>query len=165
MQRTFILLALALSLAAAQLMDPVIDADDSDLDDEQWVRVPGGVWLHRECIYSVPSGHVIDKIVRSPRRDVSMPFSSACMRCVGAVPIRCAPGAARGSDLLYCMIQTCFYPFSSPIPLTPPALRLQDVHYTPSNELMTHMNASFTAPTLPANDDGQVVYFWPGFKR
>jgi len=39
-----------------------------------------------------------------------------------------------------------------------------DVHYTPSSEVMQHMNASFTAPQLPTQDDGQVVYFWPGFK-
>jgi len=39
-----------------------------------------------------------------------------------------------------------------------------DVHYTPKTELMSKMNASFVAPSLPTNDDGQVVYFWPGFK-
>jgi len=40
-----------------------------------------------------------------------------------------------------------------------------DVHYTPSAEQMTHMNASWTVPALPAQrNDGQVVYFWPGFK-
>jgi len=39
-----------------------------------------------------------------------------------------------------------------------------DVHYTPSSELMTLMNASFVAPSLPSEDDQQVVYFWPGFK-
>jgi len=39
-----------------------------------------------------------------------------------------------------------------------------DVHYTPSSELMTLMNASFVAPSLPDQDDEQVVYFWPGFK-
>jgi len=39
-----------------------------------------------------------------------------------------------------------------------------DVHYTPSTELMKSMNASFVAPSLPSQDDSQVVYFWPGFK-
>jgi len=29
---------------------------------------------------------------------------------------------------------------------------------------MTQMNASWIVPDLPSQEDGQVVYFWPGFK-
>jgi len=55
-------------------------------------------------------------------------------------------------------------PYRAQLTVPEDQLYNMDVHYTPSSELMTHMNASFTAPTLPAQDDGQVVYFWPGFK-
>ncbi len=60
MMRAYLLLSMAVVLTVAQWDS----AADEALDEEdQWVRVPGGVWLHRDCIYSVPSGHVIDKIV------------------------------------------------------------------------------------------------------
>jgi len=41
---------------------------------------------------------------------------------------------------------------------------MMDVHYTPSSELMTQMNGSWTVPTAPPSDVGQTLYFWPGFK-
>jgi hypothetical protein len=39
-----------------------------------------------------------------------------------------------------------------------------DVHYSPSNGFVTQLNASWNVPGLPSSNDGQVVYFWPGFK-
>jgi len=80
-----------------------------------------------------------------------------------------------GGSLIH---KSCLYPVENgfvvdkitPCPyraqLTVPEDQLynMDVHYMPSSELMMNMNASFTAPQLPAQDDGQVVYFWPGFK-
>jgi len=41
---------------------------------------------------------------------------------------------------------------------------MMDTHYTPSSELMTLMNASWVVPSAPTQDDGQILYFWPGFK-
>jgi len=59
-------------------------------------------------------------------------------------------------------VQPC--PFIANLKVPEDQLYNMDVHYTPNSEVMQSMNASFIAPTLPAQDDSQVVYFWPGFK-
>jgi len=57
-------------------------------------------------------------------------------------------------------ITTCQYP-----PKRSPSLQIyaMDVHYAPPAGA-TQMNASWIVPKEPSEDDGQVVYFWPGFK-
>jgi len=53
------------------------------------------------------------------------------------------------------------------IPEPQPNLQIyaMDVHFSPSGgKAVTAMNASWTVPSLPKSNDGQVVYFWPGFK-
>jgi len=90
---------------------------------EQWVRVPGGHLIHRDCIYKVKSGTVIDEIKPCPH----------IAKLVGA-----------GDD--------------------PTQIYNMDVHYTPASEIMSTMNATWTCPTNPPSDDGQTLYFWPGFK-
>eukprot|EP00937_MAST-01D_sp_MAST-1D-sp2_P002703 g2703.t1 len=39
-----------------------------------------------------------------------------------------------------------------------------DVHAKSSAGAWTSLNASWTVPKLPTEDNGQIVYFWPGFK-
>eukprot|EP01060_Flectonema_neradi_P038769 TRINITY_DN8251_c0_g1_i1.p1 TRINITY_DN8251_c0_g1~~TRINITY_DN8251_c0_g1_i1.p1 ORF type:complete len:265 (+),score=60.53 TRINITY_DN8251_c0_g1_i1:55-849(+) len=34
-----------------------------------------------------------------------------------------------------------------------------------ASEVMTQMNTSYTVPQIPEKYDGQVIYFWPGFKN
>jgi len=89
--------------------------------DDDWIQVPGGQLIHRECIHQVPSNYLVDVDNIEP----------------------CPHGPARlPEDQVYMM----------------------DVHYTPSSELMTHMNGSWVVPTAPESDVGQTLYFWPGFK-
>jgi len=39
-----------------------------------------------------------------------------------------------------------------------------DCHYTLPSGIMTTMNTTWTVPGVPPDNQGQVVYFWPGFK-
>jgi len=84
-----------------------------------WVRVPGGVMLHRSCVHIVPNGFVVSEATSKP----------------------CKYKARYPNEQIYAI----------------------DVHYQ-GTDLMANMNASWNAPPVPSADQGQVVYFWPGFK-
>jgi hypothetical protein len=82
----------------------------------------------------VPGGHLIHKSC------VYKVKSGEVIRDITPCPHRAVPAAPE--DQIYNM----------------------DVHYTPSSELMKTMNATWSCPTDPQQDDGQTLYFWPGFK-
>jgi len=106
-------------------------------DAEGYVRVPGGLMLHRSCIVRVPNGF------HAESTDDGLVLVSDSNGAVTPIP-RCR------------------------FPAKQPAANLQiyamDTHVTLSSGLVTNMNASFSCPLKPTNDQGQVVYFWPGFK-
>jgi hypothetical protein len=101
-----------------------------------YVRVPGGTYIHKSCIVDVPDGYYVDE--NSAGDTVLI-------------------GEETGTIIL---VAPCQYEAKQD-----PTLQIYaiDVHMTISG-LMTAMNATFTVPGLPPQDDGQVVYFWPGFK-
>jgi len=74
----------------------------------------------------------------------------------------CVRSVPNGARIVESEIERC--PYIAQMTVPEDQLYNMDVHYTPTNEVMQSMNASFTAPTLPSTDDSQIVYFWPGFK-
>jgi len=58
---------------------------------------------------------------------------------------------------------TCKFPAKKHSPTL--QIYAMDVHYSPINGPVTQMNATWKVPNLPGTNDGQVVYFWPGFKN
>jgi hypothetical protein len=85
----------------------------------EWMRVPGGLLIHKSCMYEVPNGELVDVDI------------STCKHMSQSLNLQ-----------IYAM----------------------DVHYSPPDGYTTQMNASWTVPDLPLARNGQVVYFWPGFK-
>jgi len=103
---------------------------------DHWVRVPGGSIIHKSCIVSVPAGYRV----------------ATNERTGGAVLVNDDTGDSIA-------VKRCKHRHA-------PTLQIYaiDVHFTPATDIMYTMNTSWTVPNVPPTDQGQVVYFWPGFK-
>jgi len=109
------------------------------IDADGYVPVPGGMRIHRDCIVHVHDGYHVDTNAVGQRVLVHT-LSGVESRVLADCPHPAKP--ADPNLQIYAM----------------------DTHWTAPTGLVTQMNASFNAPQKPPSDQGQVVYFWPGFK-
>jgi len=129
-------LLVALSLAVVAVAVPRMDADG-------YVPVPGGLMLHKSCIHQIPKGFHIESDSENEIDAQRMLVNSRTGEVKVLAPCKYRPKLPDLNLQIYAM----------------------DTHFTASgSNLMSTFNATFNAPGLPSNDQGQVVYFWPGFK-
>jgi len=100
----------------------------------EWVRVPGGSWVHDSCIHEVLNGQVADF------PDCPYPTYAADAY---------APNHLGEME---------------PTVSSPNVQCYDQKAYSTSSSEFTQMNASFVVPPMPARNVGQTVFLWPGFK-
>jgi len=100
----------------------------------EWVRVPGGQWVHDSCMYEAKNGEMLD-----PPECPHPTYDAA----------EWEPNDAKDTMLYSPSPQVQCYD--------------QKAYVTAETEF-TQMNASFVVPPLPARNVGQTVFLWPGFK-